>query len=152
MAWSVLVAGLGETNDQLYLRAAFWIIEHEDSGSTAVNPDPTTIVERAQIENWIRQNTPFKTDPEVAVYFTLQQQKMLWLNTRSGSWGYYLQQAGLMTGKNLTGTPFPWDLLATNIALVGAGAAIVWFIFVRKPPKKSGRKKKGWYHGLFGAR
>lgn len=149
MAWSVLVAGLGETTDQLFLRAALWIIGHEDSGLTSVNPDPTTIVERAQIENWIRQNTPFTTDAEVSAYFTLQGQKKLWLNTRTGSWGWYLQQAGLATGTNLTGTPFPWGTLAGNVALVSAGAAIAWIVFAWKPKaKKHGRKKKGYIHEL----
>jgi hypothetical protein len=136
--------GLGETSEQRILRIAFWIQENEDPNRMVIadqvvfNPNPATPGELQSVKNSIKRYTPFKSDAEIGVYLMLEQWKLIWINTKKGSWGWYLSQY-TANPKATEKATVPWSLLLTNMALVGAGAFVGWFVFGRKP-KKKGRK------------
>lgn len=101
------------------------------------NPNPATPGELKSVKNNIKRYTPFQSDAEIQTYLMLEQWKLVWLNTKTGSWGWYLSQY-TANPKAAEKATVPWSLLLTNMALVGAGAFVGWFVFGRSP--KKGRK------------
>lgn len=127
------------------------MIANEGPSNLSVNPYPSTDFEAQSVKLWVLTNTPFRSGTEITAFITVEQWKQQWVNQQTGPWGYYLQT--IPAGTTAT-TGFPWGTLAMNTILVGAGAAIMWAVFVWKPKKsvkKTGKhKKRGWIHELLG--